>query len=1050
MNRIVICLFSLVFISLMVNFATLKAQEIPDWENPKVFEINKEAPHATLFPYESKELALTNNKNNSNYYQSLNGNWKFNWVRKPADRPMDFYKPDYDDSRWGTIPVPGNWEINGYGIPIYVNQPNEFKPKNPNPPDIPDDYNPVGSYRKSFNIPGNWSGRQVFLHFGAVKSAFYLWINGEKVGYSQGSKLPAEFDITQYVKPGQNQLAVEVYRWCEGSYLEAQDFWRISGIERDVFLWAAPSVHIRDYWAKAALDEQYKKGTLEMELEVVNYGETSNQEYIIERSVLDESGALVSTGVQTITLDGHSTPVNIPTATLPNIKPWSGESPNLYTLLLTLKDKSGNTLETLTTKIGFRTVEIKNGQLLVNGKVIFLRGVNRHEHDPSTGHVISKASMLKDIELLQTHNINAVRTSHYPNDPMWYELCDKYGIYVVDEANIESHGTGYRLDRTLGNNPDWVEAHLSRTRRLVERDKNHPSVIIWSLGNEAGNGYNFYQTYLWIKNRDDSRPVQYERTQVGWGANAYMEWNTDILVPMYAGLREMKHLVEAHPDRPLVQCEYAHAMGNSVGNLKEYWDLIYSHERMQGGFIWDWVDQALYKKTEEGKTIFAYGGDFGPEDTPSDNNFLCNGLIQPDRRINPHILEVKKVYQPVYTSWEDRSKGSISIQNYYSFSDLSHLYLHWEIQENGIVVESGDIKDLSVEGLAKKPVTIPYKWRPADLETFLNISYRYKAKQGFWAKDFEVAYEQLLLHEAVVSRPVLPVKSGKFSVQENEQIIEVNTSGSSILFDKSTGLMTSWQHNGNTIVTSGPEPNFWRPPTDNDYGARLQQKLKVWRTVWEERSNTKVELDHSAGNMVARVSVSADLLGGDAHWKTVYTIYPDGVIYMKNKMTAMSGNHPMLMKFGVRMNLPEKMEAMEWYGRGPHESYEDRKTSARVGIYNGSVSDQFHPYVRPQETGNKTDVRWLKLSANEGGGLLVYSDKPLSLSALHFLPEDLDDGDEKGQSHAAELVARNLTCLQVDMKQMGVGGNNSWGALPLKQYQLPYHTYEYGFWMQAF
>jgi beta-galactosidase len=607
MNRIVICLFSLVFISLMVNFATLKAQEIPDWENPKVFEINKEAPHATLFPYESKELALTNNKNNSNYYQSLNGNWKFNWVRKPADRPMDFYKPDYDDSRWGTIPVPGNWEINGYGIPIYVNQPNEFKPKNPNPPDIPDDYNPVGSYRKSFNIPGNWSGRQVFLHFGAVKSAFYLWINGEKVGYSQGSKLPAEFDITQYVKPGQNQLAVEVYRWCEGSYLEAQDFWRISGIERDVFLWAAPSVHIRDYWAKAALDEQYKKGTLEMELEVVNYGETSNQEYIIERSVLDESGALVSTGVQTITLDGHSTPVNIPTATLPNIKPWSGESPNLYTLLLTLKDKSGNTLETLTTKIGFRTVEIKNGQLLVNGKVIFLRGVNRHEHDPSTGHVISKASMLKDIELLQTHNINAVRTSHYPNDPLWYELCDKYGIYVVDEANIESHGTGYRLDRTLGNNPDWEAAHIARTKRLVERDKNHPSVIIWSLGNEAGNGYNFYQTYLWIKNRDTSRPVQYERTQVGWGANAYMEWNTDILVPMYAGLREMKHLVEAHPDRPLVQCEYAHAMGNSVGNLKEYWDLIYSHERMQGGFIWDWVDQALYKKQKKARPFLPTG-----------------------------------------------------------------------------------------------------------------------------------------------------------------------------------------------------------------------------------------------------------------------------------------------------------------------------------------------------------------------------------------------------------------------------------------------------------
>ncbi len=1050
MKGVRFCLPLVLFFVLSLSYFPIKAQQVFDWENPKVFEINKETPHATLFPFESRELALTNNRNNSKYHQLLNGNWTFNWVKKPADRPVDFFKTGYNDDSWKTIPVPGNWEVNGYGIPIYVNQPNEFMPKDPKPPHIPHDYNPVGSYRKTFNIPGSWSDRQIFLHFGAVKSAFYLWINGEKVGYSQGSKLPAEFDITEFVQPGENLLSIEVYRWCEGSYLEAQDFWRISGIERDVFIWAAPKVHIRDYWAKASLDEQYKDGTLEIEMDIVQYGEKGMAEVTVERSVLDETGNIVSSGVQKITIEGEKTMYSSGMVSLPKIKQWSAETPNLYTLLITVKDKDGQTLEVLTSKIGFRRVDIINGQLLVNGKVVFLRGTNRHEHDPSTGHVVSRASMIKDIELMKTHNLNAVRTSHYPNDPMWYELCDKYGLYVVDEANIESHGTGYRLDRTLGNNPNWVDAHIERTKRMVERDKNHPSIIIWSLGNEAGNGYNFYQTYLWIKNRDASRPVQYERTQIGWGSNAYIEWNTDILAPMYAYPREMMHLVNAHPDRPLIQCEYAHAMGNSVGNLQEYWDLIYAHDRMQGGFIWDWVDQSLYKKTDEGKTIFAYGGDFGPEGTPSDNNFLNNGLIQPDREINPHILEVKKVYQPVYTSWEDQSKGKVAVQNYYSFLSLEHLYLHWEIMENGEVTESGEIDKLDIPALTKKAIEIPYSWKSSGKETFLNLSFRYKNKHDFFEKDFEVAYEQLFLAKAVVPRPHMPMRSGTFESDETADRITIKTSGSVIDFDKNSGKMTTWKHNDKMLISEGPEPNFWRPPTDNDYGAQLQTKLKVWRTVWDERQNTKVVLDHADGNQVARVTVTADLLKGDAQWITRYTIYPDGVVHVKNKMTALSGNYPMLLKFGMKMNLPESMEVMEWYGRGPHESYEDRKTSAKVGIYSSTVSEQFHPYIRPQETGNKTDVRWLKLSSGSGNGLVVYSDEPLSLSALHFLPEDLDDGDAKGQSHAAELTPRKLTCLQVDYKQMGVGGNNSWGALPMQEYQLPYQTYEYNFWLQAF
>lgn len=1040
----------LVMIAFGVVTQSVKAQQINDWENPKIFEINKEAPHATLFPFESQKMALANNQGDSEFFRLLNGNWKFNWVSDPADRPADFYETDFNDMSWGTIPVPGNWEVNGFGIPVYVNQPNEFQPKNPTPPDIPDGYNPVGSYRKSFSIPASWTKRQVFLHFGAVKSAFYLWINGRKVGYSQGSKLPAEFDITAYLQPGQNLLAIEVYRWCDGSYLEAQDFWRISGIERDVFLWAAPKIHIRDYWAKAGLDDNYQNGVLDLEWEIVNYGDVPKAPLTIERSLFDAAGNLVSSGVQTIMPEGPSTLVKSKSWNLPNVKHWTAETPDLYTLLLTLKDHEGIELETLSTKVGFRKVEIKNGQLLVNGKVIFLRGTNRHEHDPSTGHVVSKALMLKDIELMKTHNINAVRTSHYPNDPYWYELCDKYGIYVVDEANIESHGTGYRLDRTLGNNPAWAEAHLSRTRRMVERDKNHPSIIIWSLGNEAGNGYNFYQDYLWIKKRDDSRPVQYERTQIGWGASAYIEWNTDILAPMYPDLPGMTHLVNAHPERPLILCEYAHAMGNSVGNFQEYWDHIYANERMQGGFIWDWVDQGLYKKLPDGKIIFAYGGDFGPEGTPSDNNFLCNGLIQPDRNINPHLLEVKKVYQPVYTTWDDPASKTISVQNYYSFSDLSHLYLHWEILENGAVSESGNIQKLDVEAAAKKVMAIPYQWNPSGKETFLNLSYRFKDQKDFYEKDFEVAFEQLPLASAKVLSPAIVVTPGKVFLDERGGEITVKAAGSEWIFDKSTGKMTTWNHGGIPVLSDGPEPDFWRPPTDNDYGADLQKKLKIWRTVWQERQNTRVEAEAIPGSSIVMIKITADLLNQDAQWKTIYSIYPDGRIRVENELNALGGNYPMLLKVGMKMNLPKTMNVMEWYGRGPQESYEDRKTGALVGIYRGSVSAQFHPYIRPQETGNKTEVRWLKLSSDSGNGLMVSGEMPLSISALHYLPEDLDDGDAKGQSHAGELTERDLTCLHVDLKQMGVGGNDSWGALPLKSYQLPYQSYHYSFWMQAF
>ena len=724
------------------------AVQVPDWENPAVYAINREAPRATLFPFESRELAAGRDRAKSAWFRSLNGRWKFHWVATPDERPRDFFQPAFDDAGWAEIPVPSNWELEGYGVPIYVNAGYPFKK---DPPRIAHDDNPVGSYRTRFTLPETWNGRRVFVHFGAVSSAFHLWINGEAVGDSEGSKTPAEFDVTKFVRPGENLLAAEVYRWSDGSYLEDQDFWRLSGIQRDVFLYATPDTRVRDVFAVARLDADYRDGLLTVEARVRNHREDAVAGLRLSVELLDDAavrpGGTLAREVA-LPADGELSYAFAARVAAP--RPWTAETPDLYTLLVTLADSAGRVLEVQSVRVGFRTVEIKGGRLLVNGRRVMIKGVNRHEHDPDTGHVVSETSMRRDIELMKQFNLNAVRTSHYPDDPRWYDLADEYGLYLVDEANIESHGMGYRLDTTLGNNPVWLGQHLDRTERMVERDKNHPSVIIWSLGNEAGNGTNFYATYGWIKSRDASRPVQYERS--------LREWNTDIYVPMYPTFERLIDYAEHNDDRPLIMCEYAHAMGNSVGNFQDYWNVIRRHDVLQGGFIWDWVDQGIRTTNASGQEIFAYGGDFGPPGTPSDGNFCINGIVAPDRALNPSIWEVKKVYQPVDLQAADPATGEVTIVNGYDFRSLDGLDLVWTVLEDGAPVESGTLPVPAVAASERAAVKVPFRAiRPAPgAEYHLDVSIRRRAAEPLVPAGHEIAWEQFELPVAAAAAPPAP------------------------------------------------------------------------------------------------------------------------------------------------------------------------------------------------------------------------------------------------------------------------------------------------------
>jgi beta-galactosidase len=1012
-----------------------------DWENPAVFAIDKQAPHSSYIPYSVK----------SSYFISLNGNWKFNWAKNPSERPSDFYKADFDVRGWDEIKVPGNWELQGFGVPIYTDTEYPFPP---DPPHIPHDNNPVGSYRRDFTVPDEWEARQVFLHFEGVRSAMYVWINGEKAGYSQGSKTPAEFNITSFINPGKNSLAVEVYRFSDGSYLEDQDYWKISGIERDVFLYCRPQTYIRDFFVHSGLDKDYQDGRLKVEIEATTCLKDPPDKAVLKIKLLNSKGREVFPEVQIKDLkfaeNGKAQAVF--EAKISSPKKWSAENPNLYTLILKLETGSEEAEDIIKIKTGFRKVEIKDGLLQINGEPVTLKGVNRHEHDPVSGRYVTEESMLKDIRLMKKFNINAVRTSHYPNTPLWYNLCDRYGLYVIDEANVESHGMGYDPDITLGNKPAWKAAHLDRNVRMVERDKNHACVIIWSLGNEAGDGVNFEATYNWIKERDPSRPVQYEM--------ADLRPHTDIFCPMYARIHILSDYASQKRSRPLILCEYAHAMGNSVGNLKDYWDVIYQHPQLQGGFIWDWVDQGILAETEEGKKFWAYGGDFGPEDTPSSGNFCINGLVFPDRKLHPSIWEVKKVYQNITAIEVDLRSGKIKIKNRYDFINLNRFDVLWDLKADDTILIEGKIAGPDIKPHKSKIFTLPFPEITPEpgVEYFLNLSFRTRKKTELIPAGHEAAWEQFKL--PYYKQKVLTEisRAAKIRRKSKHRKLQIEGLDFSYIFDLKKGHFVSLKYLGTELIKSGIKqgripffctPNFWRAPTDNDYGNNMPQRLGIWKDAGKNRIIERVKSQQNSNRDIL-IEVEAALPDVESKYFTSYHIFGNGDIEVSNRFVPGKKGLPDLPRFGVQMTLSSEFDNISWYGRGPHESYWDRKSGAKKGVYNGKVKDQCHPYIRPQENGNKTDVRWLALTNKEGIGLLVVGDPLLSVSAHHFLTEDFDSGDKKRQRHTFDLKPRDLVNLNLDYKQMGVGGDTSWGARPHPQYRLPAQEYTYSFKLRPF
>jgi beta-galactosidase len=1064
-------------------------KEPRDWENPEVFNINREDPHASLISFNDEKSAIEAIKANSPNYKSLDGIWKFNYVKTPDQRPYWFFKDDYDTRDWKDIEVPSNWQMKGYDVPVYANitypfwtyedvfnsqgsklnemksQPLDKGMKAPVPvstiykykkvpPAIPHDWNPVGSYKRNFTVPSDWNNKEVFLQFGAVSSAFYVWVNEQLVGYSEDSKMPAEFNITKYLKSGKNSISVEVYRWSDGSYLEDQDFWRLSGIQRTVFLHARPKTYIRDFFAIGDLDRNYTDGLLKVDVSLKSVL-ADNNEFIIDASLFDGSQKLF-TESKNAKLSDDKTSVNF-SKNLPGVKKWSAEKPNLYSLVLSLKDKNGSILESISAKIGFRKVEIVNSQLLVNGVAIRIKGVNMHEHNDITGHVIDEATVMKDIRTMKSNNINAMRTCHYPQQEFWYEMCDKYGLYLIDEADIESHGIGYDKDVTLADKPLWKAAHLDRMQRMLERDKNHPSIIIWSMGNEAGDGHNFLSGYKWMKGRDVTRPVQYERAEKSTNTP---ERHTDIWGNMYAPIEEIEaYARDPKNDRPMIMVEYAHAMGNSTGNFQDYWDIIEKYPKLQGGFIWDWVDQGFLKTNESGEKYWTYGGDYGELGIPSDGNFNINGLVWPDRTPHPGLFEVNKVYQYIGFESVDLTKGIVKITNKYDFTNLSEFNFDWEVVSDGKTVQSGKIPILDLKPKALISVQIPISKIDAvpGAEYFLNIRVSRSDAWNYVPEDHVYATVQFKLPEE--GKPLI-AKDNNLSVLQTKSIdkkLQVSGVDMSITFDLGSGRLTSFNYKGKEILKKGPEPDFWRPPTDNDYGYRMDELLGVWRKAGERTLVTKANISQpELGKVVVTFNydipdASGKKIGGYA---STFTIFGSADVVIKNQFSKLSDNIPEIPRMGMQMQLPGTFTNLKWLGRGPQENYTDRKTAADVGLYESTVPDQYTPYIRPQENGYKTDTRWLTLTDDNGAGILVTGDPLICFAALNNIHDDFESPGKISQyrkdaktanTHTIDVKPRDLVNLNVDLGQMGVGGDNSWGALIHPKYRLLDKKYEYSF-----
>jgi len=1202
----------------------------PDWENPGVFSIGKEPPRATAMVYPDERMALQDSREASPYFLSLNGAWKFHWSPDPGSRPAEFHRPDYDDSRWKKITVPGNWQVQGYGIPLYTNITYPFRKDPPRvmgePPEQYTSYrwrNQVGSYRRSFQVPESWRGRQVFIQFDGVDSAFYLWINGRKVGYSQGSRTPALFNITRYLRDGENLLAAEVYQYCDGSYLEDQDFWRLSGIFRQVYLWSAGNFHIRDAAIKTDLDEEYRDATLRIQADIVNHGE-SPMACIFRAKLFDSGGKMYGTSPNPVRLfvKGHKE-INL-SIPFKNPPKWTAETPNLFQLVLTLSGENGNVLEATSHNVGFRKVEIRGGQLLVNGKPIYVKGVDRHEHDPEAGHAVSVESMIRDIRLMKQFNINTVRTSHYPDAPRWYDLCDRYGLYVIDEANIESHAA-----RELANDPAWREAHLDRTVSMVERDKNHPSIILWSLGNEAGDGSNFAATSSWIRKNDPSRPVHYE--QAGTGPH------TDVVCWMYPSIERITRYARGRPSRPLILCEYAHAMGNSVGNLQDYWDAMEMYPALQGGSIWDWVDQGLWKDVPDGrrarvqdrargalgvvvagkidgdgltgavvmendraldltgpltleaevrgdrsptdyspfiskgdhqyllrldnggvafvlhsgrwvsvrtssygeagltpgwnritgvfdgsrgrvyvngrqvaekslegkldssaygvnigrnsevtsritslpirrariyaralspeevrrpdarsrdqlvldmdltkihdrkasgnprgmKRFLAYGGDFG--DHPNDGNFCLNGLVHADRRPNPHLWEVKKVYQNVRVTPGGKA-GTVRMKNKHFFANLDRYECTWTLRVDGREVQSGSLGQLDVAPQETKEIPVEYKKPGAAGEALLTVYFRLPGDTPWAKKGHIVAWDQMAITD-VPPAPQLP-EGGDLPLLKMEdpgKTCNIEGRDFSLAINPGTGAIDSLKLDEREMLAQPLAPNFWKAPNDNQFRNNYLGRLGPWRNAGPGREVTHFKAEQIGKGRI-RVTVDFKLPVRGANYQLIYNILGDGKVQVAASYRPEAGARiPSLPRLGMTFAVPRMYNQVTWYGRGPQESYWDRKTGAEIATYRKTVDEMVFPYVRPQDTGNRTDTRWFSVADGGGRGLQIFMvEEPLSFSAWPFTLQDVQEA-----THDYELPRRDFNTIFVDWKLHGVGGDNSWGARTHPQYTLP-------------
>lgn len=1009
-----------------------QAQTFKEWQDPEVNAVNRAPMHTNFFAYESMDAAAQAIKEHSNNFMTLNGNWKFFWVKNADARPTDFWKVDFNDKGWDDLQVPAVWELNGYGDPIYLNVGYAWRNQfTNNPPYVPVENNHVGSYRREIVVPADWKGKDIIAHFGAVSSNMYLWVNGKYVGYSEDSKLEAEFDLTSYLKPGQkNVIAFQVFRWCDGSYLEDQDFFRYTGVARDCYLYTRNKNRIDDIRVTPDLDSEYKNGSLAVELELKGSSK-------VTLDLLDAQNQVVAT--KEVAGSGKVSA----TIALDAPHKWSAETPYLYTLRATLK-KGNEVSEVVPVKVGFRKVELKDAQILVNGQPVLFKGANRHEMDPDGGYYVSRERMIQDIQIMKQFNINAVRTCHYPDDNFWYELCDKYGIYVVAEANLESHGMGYE-EKTLAKVSSYKKAHLERNQRNVRRGFNHPSIIFWSLGNEAGYGPNFEAAYEWVKAEDPSRAVQYER--------AGLNGKTDIYCPMYYRYKDCEEYAK-NPDspKPLIQCEYAHAMGNSEGGFKEYWDLIRKYPKYQGGFIWDFVDQSCRWTGKDGKMIYAYGGDFNRFDA-SDNNFCDNGLISPDRKPNPHMYEVGYFYQNIWTSASDLSKGEIKVYNENFFRDLSAYALEWEVLKNGKAVRSGRVENLSVAPRQTANVKLDLGKTCECAEWLLNVKYVQKNREGLLPAGHVVAKAQLTLNPyKAPAMDLANVEEKNVAVvvpqikDENVNRIVVKGENFNIQFNKQSGYMDKYEVNGLEMIKEGEAmtPNFWRAPTDNDFGAGLQQKYAAWKNPGIKLVSLKAEMVDG----IAVVSAEYEMKQVSAKLALTYAINNKGAVKVTQKMTAdKSAKVANMFRFGMQMVMPASFEKISYYGRGPVENYADRKTSTDLGIYNQLVDEQFYAYIRPQENGTKSDIRWWKQLNVAGNGLMFVAEAPFSASALHYTIESLDSGWEKKQEHSNEVEKADLTNVLIDKAQMGLGCVDSWGAIPEPQYLLPYGDYEFSFIM---